>query len=270
VNIINFSRTKKFKIILIAVAVVGVLFVILGTVFLLSDVNIKATSINLQASGLTYNQGRYNLDVNKKQTAITVNTEPGNRATAPVRFSVVDGGDCATVTNSVYSGGIAILTLKEDKTNNNAFKYGGQMNISVSCGNLPAVILRVTISVPEEQVDIALNMYKNGTEPKVQISAHEYLTEALSAWSPYKLERKFTIWNTPVGENNVTWSETCLDGEYGIRLFGDTGFTNIKIPTQLLQMILSKENKTLTLRFQITARYLNKDYIDYFALEIVE
>lgn len=150
-KIVNFSKQKKYKIILVSLAGVGALFLMIGLILNISATPPIVTQMRIMASGGSWQGGVFQIETGNRVTPIRVDalTSGGMLGTEPVTFSFYSGDNLARITPSIRSGDYAYLTLLTDESgvpffHDDAIHNAGRITINVNSG-LSSAQIRVII-----------------------------------------------------------------------------------------------------------------------------
>ena len=161
VKLVDFSKTRKYKILVWSLVGCGVLFFLVGIMFnITKPTQIKAVSwLGVTADNkVSFENDVYHLDLYQAQTPIRINTEPLSSNT-PIYLSVLEGNNFITVTPQINNGGYAVIELKTNQ--NNLFAYGSSAKIQAVCGILAPITITVTIHLPKEHGEFNLFLTRN-------------------------------------------------------------------------------------------------------------
>lgn len=272
---------------------IGVMFFLLGAFLAIAangNSGPPAESVHLTASGMNYNHPRYNLEVFKKETEIMVAVSPAGSARL-TNIDVQSGSEFIEVqdkngkkVNNVRNRGIwpgdkAFLVLIPDDSD--SYGFGQEVEIYFRSGNRSATLV-VSITLPQGEVgfDFVLRDTRVPTRTSTSIPAEDYLvyngwltdsTTVARMPLPYYIDKNITVWGKVVDPNIVTWTATPVGVSFDIDLFRENFPRNnpdgIYIPPwPLLESYW--QNKTVVVRFMITAMYSNQSYIEFYDLTI--
>jgi len=204
-NLINFGRTGRGKITIIASIAAGVIFFGIGLLlYVLSANPIQPNSIDLQSSGVLTGtwQGGYILEVHSKETLISVVPNPDN-ANAPVKFSLNDT-KCTEFSNNkstqtVSATGTVALMLKKDLLQSATYYNFWQasndpgIKITVICGKKQTVI-NVRI-MPDNAATVHTVL-----EKQVSPTAWEAVeSNKINVGSTYRINARLLLFNEVIG-----------------------------------------------------------------------
>jgi len=162
-KLLQFARTRNYKIVLIALVGLGILFLALGGIFAITGTGpVWASGMNISAPNLSQPMagGIRHLEVFSMTTPITVNTDPFNMTTQPIQLSLGGvGATYATITPTIRSGGVATLTLALNAQgiphfHNDETDQNNRIILNITVGTLPPEIIFVFVRLPSDQVQI--------------------------------------------------------------------------------------------------------------------
>ena len=304
-GIVNASRKLGYKIAMWSMLVIGIGFLALSGIFILSGgmESTKPNKLFLTDNGIYMDSdGEYNMDVWQKETSVMASTSPKG-SSERITFAIVDGDDCLQISDSkgkdingkgfIWPGASAKLTLSGGS--NTSYKFGRTVKIDVK-SHLESRRLNVKICLPPDQVGFSYRLYNftnNFDLLNYAISAPSYESyvkygpdeKPTSALSPFVFEPKIIIFGTEIQADkfSAVWIDAGsaeIASFYQMRLFGiekgdpdvSGGFGNMYIPQYILNQVKSgSKPEVFTFLVTATAQYEGVDYpfIDYFNLTIV-
>jgi len=272
-KIIQFSRTRAYKIVLVAMLGLGVLFLIIGAFFLLSaPQTFWAMSMTVSADNLITEGGVRRLNVYSRTTAINVNTGPFNMTTLPVNLSVDGvGASFVTVTPTIRSGGVATLTLVNNSQgvpyfHNDQADADDRIRLIVAIAGLPPQVINVFIRLAQDdwEVRTRLEIFDNHNNTWTEMSPQELLLSdyrsAQVGTMTFRVNSTFLVWGVPLLNSvyeQIFFSERDVQGS-GISLF-DTGILHIPHWVSTANVF----------NFDIAAYFIGQEFTGIFSLVIV-
>ena len=263
------------------------LFVLLGGVFMLSDVgeDILPTRMHLSAANIQSVSGEYFINVYKKETPLMVSTRPRG-SSRRVTFNILSGEDCLSITPraGIWPGAYATLTLLADA--NGSYQFGRPVKIVIQSNQLMEV-LNVRICLPPDQVtfDFKIRHRITGTEVAA-IPVQDYKQDLyggtnnampVKSDSLYRFHPELRVFGTAVRSSLVKFEAVPQDAGCRARLLDilkeDPNFpelmngfpyNTIYIPMELLLNL-----NTEPIRFKITATYMEQEFVAFYDLFIV-
>ena len=176
-GLIEFSHTRKYRIMVWSFVGCGVLFFLIGIILVSSlPKDVKATAI-IPPSNLIEQDDYCILDVCQKQTPLRFSTTP-NSSTAPIHYKITAHGEFASITGTTYKGSAAILELK---TYDGLFAYttyslddlklesnrNNLVSIDVTCGSYyKKIYVRILLPCEHTSLNVSLveTIYNDITE----------------------------------------------------------------------------------------------------------
>lgn len=270
---IQWARTRSYKITWIALASAGALFLLMGGIFAITQNNVAATGISIQASGAVRHGNTYFMDVVAMETSIRVNTTPNNTTTNPVTFTVAPASiGLVHVTPMIHSGTSAVLTLGTD---GDGLPFFGQTaNILVSCGT-ESVELRVNIVLSTSQVEFRQTLERNTgvawlpafnhDRNRFELSFTDYMLSQPNNRN-YRFRISFHVFGIQVF-SNVTTPQAFLERdlaewESGISMLGNGD--RVYLPEWMWAETVDPH------RFSFTVSFKDRPFTTHFDLHVVE
>ena len=181
-KIIKFAGTRAFKITIICLAVFGALFMIIGGVLSASSSTSTPTFMQVNVSNHQQNGAIMVVDVYQRTTNIQVNTWSGfnfNTTAMPIHFEIRSGAEFISITPSIRTGGVALLTLRDNYRGIPYFHREGDPSdrivINVRVGNTPLIqVLHIRINLPSNQVHLTTQLERFNGANWVPINAIDH------------------------------------------------------------------------------------------------
>jgi hypothetical protein len=287
VDLVNFSRTTKYKIVLGCLGVFGLMFIIIGAISIDTTPDPRPQGMVLTASNLAAvvsDDYDYTLEILGVRTPLAVDTAPNNQTRNPVIITITGSENFASVmpngetvggpTATIATGGVAIIQLNRVGS---LYAFGSSFEIRIDCGGQSRRIL-ATIAVPnqsnKQHVDFSTGVQERSWAGNWfyvgDISARLYQQDP----NAFRVIPHLVIWGSAITEN-VTYSVSGVGSVRNIRLFNTNG-PEIFIPSNLIAEMIDNPEREVSVTFRITARFQYglgefdfQDYIDLITITIV-
>lgn len=287
-DIIDASKTTKYKVFKWLLVGLGALVFVVGIVLNITGRNVTATSMSFDMGGQITKSAADNIwraNVWERETTLIVNTEPANLTGSPVTFEVTRNNDGFYGNNyiepiaPVRSGRPAEIRLK---ANDGTYAFDKYVTITVSCGNITE-ILEIKILPPSDQMGVRVSVKEGDKQLSLMDGAYEISEETylvhrrnvsgLSV-SYYQLDAGLFVYNTRIHEVDDSFTEECEEEGVGLTLDERNRFVNSEGVTLLggTRGLLIDDEFLLPgeeYHFRVSCIYLGVEYFKLVALRII-
>jgi len=273
-KLIQFSRTRRHKIVLGVCIGMATLFMIIGIVLSITLGTSSASAITVNASGAEQQGTRYIIPVFSRHTPITINTDPVG---APLQMQFIRGDGFVSVPNQTFGGAEVVLTLPATPTFFDPADQSTWIEIVVTSPGGPSIVLDVRITLDPSQVVMSTRIERREsanapwfTVNSVSFSdyrAAQFLSD-VRMQSMYRVVSTFSVMGSEMfntldtaGRARFSDVELTLHHQTGIRLFSHILGTNfLHLPDG------SFANETF--HFAVNVDFGGQTFTDFFSLHV--
>ena len=221
-GIIEFSQTRKFKLIMGGMIAFGAFFLVLGMIASLSGgKTVRATGMEITIgtnNGFVNGAYRYEIEVVDEKTNIPIKLSPA-KANQAVTFDVNQNStNFISITPKVKNGQTAVLTLL--RNSKGLFEYykesdsDDKISIWVTCGDIQAII-NVKILLPDDKITLSTTLQRyqsifNTWQNVDVLSLDQYQPSGSGAPVPYRVQLKLLIDGIEIPNINISFEHSEL------------------------------------------------------------